>query len=43
MISKKPLDIVLFEYAQLHLLRIHRVLKMSRGNSLLIGLGGSGR
>jgi dynein heavy chain, axonemal len=37
------MDIVLFDYAIVHLMRLCRVLKMERGNSLLIGLGGSGR
>jgi dynein heavy chain len=42
-ISKKPLDIVIFDYAISHFLRIHRIIKLDRGNGLLIGLGGSGR
>ena len=40
---KKPLPIVLFDYAVVHLLRICRVLKMPQGHAFLIGLGGTGR
>jgi len=41
--TSKPLDLVLFDYAVIHLLRICRIIKMRKGNALLIGVGGSGR
>lgn len=37
------MDLVLFDFAVSHILRITRVLKISKGNILLIGMGGSGR
>ena len=37
------MDVALFEFAINHILRICRVMKMARGNAMLVGLGGSGR
>jgi dynein heavy chain len=39
----KELQLVMFEDALEHLARIHRVLRLARGNLLLVGPGGSGK
>lgn len=40
---KSKMDVVLFQYALLHLNKICRILSMPAGSSLLVGMGGSGR
>ncbi|CAF0851193.1 unnamed protein product [Rotaria sordida] len=37
------MSLVLFEDALEHLTRIHRVIRMDKGNALLVGVGGSGK
>jgi len=38
-----PMNLVLFNDALSHLIRLHRIIRLPRGMALLIGIGGSGK
>ncbi|RKP21444.1 hypothetical protein ROZALSC1DRAFT_11414, partial [Rozella allomycis CSF55] len=42
-IKNKPMNLVLFDDALEHLIRIHRIIRMNRGHGLLVGVAGSGK
>lgn len=41
--TNPPITMVLFDYAIQHVCRLSRVLRIPRGNLMLVGVGGSGR
>ena len=41
--DNKPMTLVLFEMALVHLIRIHRLIRMPGGHAMLVGVGGSGK
>ena len=42
-LEKKPMSLVLFQSALEHLTRVYRIMRLPRGNAMLVGFGGSGK
>merc|ERR1711871_1520027 len=42
-IDNKPMSLVLFETALAHLIRVFRIIRLPRGNAMLVGVGGRGK
>ena len=41
--TQKPMSLVLFQSALEHLTRVYRIMRLDRGNAMLVGFGGSGK
>ena len=41
--ENKPMNLVLFDDALEHLIKIHRMIRFPKGCGLLVGYGGSGK
>ena len=42
-VANKAMNLVLFDDCLEHLVRVHRLMRLPRGNALLVGVGGSGK